>query len=132
MHPTRRAVLSPALALLTAVLLALPTVLGFGASPVLGFGASPPLAGPDVPAAVGAQTQADEKWDTAASPARPVARHEAHTDPAPRAHLAFGDLGPLPAPPRSWRLPAPAGKALCPAPHTPPDRGRAPPAPSGT
>lgn len=124
MRPTRRAVLSPAVALLTAVLLALPAVLGFGSSP--------PLATMDVPAAVGAQTQADERWDTAASPARPVARHEAHPDPAPRTHLAFGDLGPLPAPPRSWRLPAPAGKALCPAPHTPPDRGRAPPATSGT
>ncbi|MBM4822927.1 hypothetical protein HXP45_17805 [Streptomyces actuosus] len=123
MHAIRRAVLSPAVALLTAVLLAWPAVLGFGASP---------LAAPDVSATVGAQTQADEKWDTAASPARPVARHEAHTDPAPRAHPAFGDPGPLPVPPRSWRLPAPAGKALCPAPHTPPDRGRAPPATSGT
>ncbi|MFF9622793.1 hypothetical protein [Streptomyces griseosporeus] len=124
MRPTRRAVLSPAVALLTAVLLALPAVLGFGASP--------PLAGTDVPAAVGAHTQADEKWDTVASPARPVARHETHTDPAPRAPLAFGDLGPLPTPPLAWRLPAPAGKALCPAPHPPPDRGRAPPAASGT
>jgi hypothetical protein len=150
MRPARRAVPSPA-ALLTAVLLALSAVLGVG---------GPPLAPTGGLTAIGAATQAaeqathdgeeatqaaekatrdgeqatrvTEKWDTTVAPARSAPRHESHGDPAPRGHLAPCAPATDPAVPRAWRLPAATGETPCPAPRTPPDRGRAPPAASGT
>ncbi|MFF9277394.1 hypothetical protein [Streptomyces griseosporeus] len=150
MRPVRRAV--PSLAtLLTAVLLALSAVLGVG---------GPPPATTGGPTAVGAArhpgekatqaadqathpgekatqageaaTRATEKWDTIVAPARSAPRHEPHGDPAPRGHLAPCAPATAPALPRAWRLPAATGVTPCPAPRTPPDRGRAPPAASGT
>ncbi|MFF9281540.1 hypothetical protein [Streptomyces griseosporeus] len=157
MRPVRRAVPSPA-ALLTAVLLALSAVLGVGGPPPATTG-GPTAVGPathpgEKPTQAADQAthaaeqathtaekatqageaarRATEKWDTTVAPARSAHRHEPHGDPAPRGHLAPCAPATAPALPRAWRLPAATGETPCPAPRTPPDRGRAPPAASGT
>ncbi|MFE2261302.1 hypothetical protein [Streptomyces griseosporeus] len=143
MRPARRAVPSPA-ALLTAVLLALSAVLGVGGPPLAPTGGSTAVGAATQTAEKATQaaekathdgeqaTRVTEKWDTTVAPARSAPRHESHGDPAPRGHLAPCATATDPAVPRAWRLPAATGETPCPAPRTPPDRGRAPPAASGT
>ncbi|MER6627993.1 hypothetical protein ABT301_07120 [Streptomyces sp. NPDC000987] len=157
MRPVTRAVPAtgaarpPAVAVLAAVVLTLLAVLG-AAGPPTGTTAGPTAGtrvGPSPAAAVetaGGTTvggaTAGHRRDTvphagdgceAVCGVRAATRQEPHSEhPPPRAHLATCGPGTHIASPRSAPLPAPTGHTPSSDPHTPHDRGRAPPVRSGT
>lgn len=122
----------PRFAVLAAVVLALLAVLGIAGPPPGTTGE--PVAG--AVAAVGRHgdtaPRADDGCDTVCA-VRAAPRQEQHSEhPAPRGHFATGGPGTDVPPPGAARLlPAPAVHTPSACPHTPLDRGRAPPATSG-
>ncbi|MEU0601331.1 hypothetical protein ABZ484_24270 [Streptomyces sp. NPDC006393] len=145
MRRAPRAATPGALTLLTAVLLTLLGLLtGFHAAPVAAGQPEAPPAGhhataPHTPPHPGHHATAPDTPPHAghqcpdACTVQAAARHELHGErPAPPGHLAIAPdatAAPVPAPARTPppRTPAPASPG-----HPVPDRGRAPPAPSGT
>ncbi|MEU1199970.1 hypothetical protein ABZ446_27600 [Streptomyces sp. NPDC005813] len=128
--PGTRSARHPAAAVLTAVVLTLLVALGLAGPATTGGPAA------DVAAAAGhrldAGSRADEGCDTLCV-LRAAARQEPHHEhPAPRCHLAVRPQGTNVAPPGCARFPTPSRRIPSSRSHAHHDRGRAPPATSGT
>ncbi|MET8948381.1 hypothetical protein ABZX30_33845 [Streptomyces sp. NPDC004542] len=129
--PGPRSARFPAAALLAALVLALLATLG---------AAGPPPGAPDGPAAGAAAAdhhrdtgpRADEGYDTGRGP-RTATRQEPHREhPAPRCRCATIALGATGTAPGTARYPVSSDRLPSPEPYAHHDRGRAPPASSGT